>query len=81
MQQIEKLYLEASELDENKRNEFLDEACREDEELRKEIDSLLMHEKKTESFLEFPALQELAPSLADTYAEDSEKEIGGSPLQ
>lgn len=78
MQQIEKLYLEASELDENKRNEFLDEACGEDEELRKEIDSLLMHEKKTESFLEFSALQDLAPSLADTYTEDLEKEIEGT---
>ena len=78
LQQIEKLYLDVSELDEKDRTDYLDKACREDLELRREIDSLLIHEKETESFLEYPALQELAPSLAGSYAEIPEKDIKGS---
>jgi serine/threonine protein kinase/Tfp pilus assembly protein PilF len=78
MQRIEQIYLETSELDETQRDAFLQKACREDDRLLKDVQSLLAHERKAESFLESSALQELASSLADSYAEAAAKEIEGS---
>ncbi len=69
LRQIERLYLEASVLDESARDAFLQEACRSDESLRKEIETLLAQEEKSERFLESPALQGLAVSLADSWTE------------
>jgi eukaryotic-like serine/threonine-protein kinase len=75
MRKVERIYLKASRLDESSRNDFLRKACLNNEGLRREIDSLLKHEKESESFLESPALQELAPSLADSWVENSAPEI------
>ena len=52
---IEQLWDAAVERD-NQRAAFLNEACAGDEELRREVESLLAHHEKTESFIEVPAL-------------------------
>ena len=52
--QIEDLFHEASELDEGRRAEFLSQACRDDEELQREVESLLAHEKRAARFIETP---------------------------
>src|SRR5262245_43089900 len=67
-QQIERLYHHALELEVNQRALFLDEACAGDEELRREIDSLLVAREKagrTGKFLNRPALEVAARTLAE----------------
>jgi Tol biopolymer transport system component/predicted Ser/Thr protein kinase len=58
--QIEKLYHSALELDESRRKAFLDQACSGDEELRREVESLLSCQASAEQFIEAPALQVIA---------------------
>jgi serine/threonine-protein kinase len=53
-QQIEILFHTARELDENERNAYLAQMCREDELLRSEVESLLSFEDKSD-FMELPA--------------------------
>src|SRR5215469_10805092 len=62
--QIEHLYNRARQLEESEWATFLDAACYGDEGLRREIDSLLVYSKHSASFLEFPALDMLAQSMA-----------------
>ena len=57
LQKIEQLYYSALEREENQRAAFLQEACGADEELRREIESLLAHEKGAERFLESHPLE------------------------
>jgi serine/threonine-protein kinase len=76
MGQIERLFHEASELEENRRGAFLRQACAGNDDLRNEIDSLLAQEKHAESFLESTALLEQARSLADAWTEVPEPGIG-----
>ncbi len=78
MRQVEKLYLKASRLNKSQRNAFLNKACLEDKELRREIDSLLVHEKKAKHFLNTSALQELTPSLANSWVEAPAVQTGDS---
>jgi serine/threonine protein kinase len=54
---VEDLYHRVLELDESRRAEFLDDSCRDDEALRRELESLLAHEKAAEHFIELPALE------------------------
>ena len=54
--QIEDLYHEASALDEGRRAKFLSQACKGDEELRRELESLLAHEQNAARFIETPAM-------------------------
>ena len=61
---LEKLYHAAVALDEPKRENFLDEACTGDEQLRSDIESLLACNSDTGSFMELPALELAARSLA-----------------
>jgi len=56
-QQIEKLYHSALELDESQRKPFLDRACSGDEDLRREVESLLSRQRSAEQFFEAPAIQ------------------------
>jgi serine/threonine protein kinase/tetratricopeptide (TPR) repeat protein len=51
-QRVEHLYHCALELTESKRSAFLENSCRDDDELRREIESLLAHEKRVGDFLE-----------------------------
>jgi serine/threonine protein kinase len=69
--QIDRLYQATLERDATERGAFLDEACVGDEELRREVESLLAaHEqaKEAEDFLNQPALQIAAQALADDQA-------------
>jgi serine/threonine protein kinase len=70
--QIDRLYQAALERDANERGAFLDEACAGDEELRREVESLLAANEKAkeaEDFLNEPALQVAAQAIADDHAQ------------
>jgi eukaryotic-like serine/threonine-protein kinase len=64
-QQIDEIFDAALELPTSERQTYLDEACRGDAELRKEVESLLKAFDKAEHFIESPALEIAAKSLAD----------------
>ncbi len=59
-QQVEKLCQAALELEESRRAAFLEDACRGDEELRREVESLLRFDR----FIEEPALEVAAKMIA-----------------
>src|SRR5712691_8039691 len=56
---IEQLYNEALERRPEERSSFLAEACRGDEEMRREVDSLLDHLEKDRAFLSSPAVNHI----------------------
>ena len=55
-QQVERLYHQARERDLHERAAFLDQACGDDDALRREVESLLAEDEGVRSFLETPAL-------------------------
>jgi serine/threonine protein kinase len=61
---VEDLYHLVLDLDESRRAEFLDDSCRDDEALRRELESLLAHEKAAEHFIESPALEVMGKLVA-----------------
>ena len=63
--QIDALLGDALELESSRRDDFLDEACAGDEELRNRIDALLSAHAQAESFIEVPALALAAEAVAD----------------
>ena len=76
---IEHLFYAALELEPNSRAAFLDQACRGDAEVRKEVESLLQVEGQTMSFLRKPVL-EAAQQIAAKKEELSGKRIGAYQL-
>ncbi|HEX4809882.1 MAG TPA: serine/threonine-protein kinase [Bryobacteraceae bacterium] len=65
---LETLFYAASELDEQKRGEFLDQACGQDAQLRAEVESLLFSSKQTLGLLQEPVLaaaQEIAAAVQE----------------
>jgi serine/threonine protein kinase/tetratricopeptide (TPR) repeat protein len=62
--QIEQLYHSAREQDPDERDRFLMQACAGDEELRREVESLLGYETETAMLLDRPALEVAARALA-----------------
>ena len=54
--QIEQLYLAALEREPRERTDFLAQACAGDDELRREVESLLACQKEAEDFIESPAV-------------------------
>jgi eukaryotic-like serine/threonine-protein kinase len=56
-QKLEDLYHQALAFDQIRRDEFLKQSCGGDEDLRKEVESLLAQEKEAEHFIESPALR------------------------
>ena len=64
-QEIERLCHTALERDGSKRAAFLEEACRGDESLRREVEFLLEQEGEAEDFLEAPALEVAAQAYAE----------------
>ena len=62
---VEDLYHRALELDESRRAEFLEHSCAEDEVVRREVESLLAHEKAAEHFIESPALEVMGKLIAN----------------
>src|SRR5215207_7687028 len=63
-QQVERLYHAALERGAEGRAAFLAEACAGDEELRREVESLLAYEDEAENFIESPALEVAAQMMA-----------------
>jgi eukaryotic-like serine/threonine-protein kinase len=61
---VEDLYHRALELEESQRPEFLQHSCGDDEVLRREVESLLAHEKAAERFIESPALDVVGKIVA-----------------
>ena len=63
--EIERLCHAALERDESERAGFLEEACRGDESLRREVEFLLEQEAEAEDFLEAPALEVAAQAYGE----------------
>jgi serine/threonine protein kinase/Tol biopolymer transport system component len=74
--EIEQHYHSALECDESQRAAFLERACAGDEELRKEVESLLKYQESAENFIEAPALEVAAKMLAD----DESKFVSGQRI-
>ncbi len=68
-EQVAQLFSAALEHKESERSAFLEEACAGDDELRREVESLLAREGKDTSFIESPALNMAAQSLARDQAQ------------
>jgi eukaryotic-like serine/threonine-protein kinase len=64
-QQVEKICQSALELEESRRAAFLKEACAGDEELRREVESLLRFDRHGDRFIEEPALEVAAKMIAE----------------
>ena len=62
--QVEDLYHRALELDETRRAAFLKDACHDNEALRREVESLLAHERAARDFIESPALKVIGDLVA-----------------
>ena len=67
-EQIEKLYHTALETDASQRSAFLDQACAGDDELRREVESLLAYVTRAQDFIESPAIELAATMLAKDQA-------------
>jgi hypothetical protein len=63
-EQLARLHRAVLEREEGERAAFLQEACAGDENLRREVESLLGYEKQGEAFMESPPLQAAARLLA-----------------
>ena len=63
-EQVEKLCQSALELEESQRKAFLEEACSGDDELRREVESLLRFDRHGEQFIEQPAIDVAAKMIA-----------------
>jgi predicted ATPase len=77
---VEELCQRALELDENRRAEFLQSAYGGDDELRREVESLLAHEKKAKQFIESPAVEVAGRILAHETPKRSRKNLVGSTV-
>ena len=69
-QRIEELYERALAREPAEREPYLAEACGEDQELRREVDSLLGHAQGADDFLEKPALEVAARQYVSAVTED-----------
>jgi len=63
-QEINQLYQAALDLEASQRSAFLDRACAGDEELRREVESLLASHEQASKFIEAPALEVAAKEIA-----------------
>ncbi len=75
--QIEKLYHSVAALRPSEHAAFLDQFCRDDPDLRQEVESLLAHDKQAENFIESPALEIAADQLASGEDQSMEGRIVG----
>ena len=67
-EQVALLHRAALQYEESRRAAFLDDACAGDEDLRREVESLLAYEGKAENFMEVPALEVVAKQFAERQA-------------
>jgi eukaryotic-like serine/threonine-protein kinase len=65
LQQIEQLYHSALEREPSQRAAFLEQACGADDELRKEVESLLRYKSEAADFIETPAMERAAKEIAE----------------
>ncbi len=77
---VEELCQQALELNEGRRTEFLQYACGGDDELRREVESLLAHEKKADQFIESPALEVAGKILANQAPKVTWKNLIGTAV-
>ena len=63
-QQVEHLYHSTLEKEVSERRDFLARACAGDDELRREVESLLSYEDHAKDFIESPALEVAAKMMA-----------------
>ena len=64
-EEINRLYNAAVEVEEKERTTFLEKACQGDQELRREVESLLAYDQKGQQLLDRPAMQMAAEKLAN----------------
>src|SRR5439155_22354981 len=64
-EQINKLYYAAMEVEDKGRTSFLEQACKEDRELRSEVESLLKMNAQMGGFLGTPTMEEVAREMKD----------------
>ncbi|HEX7332959.1 MAG TPA: protein kinase [Pyrinomonadaceae bacterium] len=67
-QEVERLYHAVVAKPAGERSDFLAEACAGDEELRREVESLLAYEDRAETFIESPALDMAARMMAGEHS-------------
>ncbi|HEU4875505.1 MAG TPA: serine/threonine-protein kinase, partial [Pyrinomonadaceae bacterium] len=67
-QHVERVYHSVVAKPSSERSQFLVEACAGDEELRREVESLLAYEDRAETFIESPALQIAARMMAGEHS-------------
>jgi Tol biopolymer transport system component len=79
-QKIEQLCNAALEREASQRGAFLAQACQGDDELRREVESLLKQEKPAEGFLESPALEVAAAALAKMQGGDGGPSLVGREI-
>jgi predicted ATPase len=77
---VEELCQQALELDGDRRAEFLQSACGTDDELRREVESLLAHEKKAQHFIETPAVEVAGKILANHAPKKTWKNLIGTTV-
>jgi non-specific serine/threonine protein kinase/serine/threonine-protein kinase len=75
--QIEQLFHAALQREEAQRGAFLEDACAGDQALRREVESLLAHEDRSEEFMDSPALEFAAKALARDQAGSETPAIAG----
>jgi len=80
LQEIERLFQAASELDPGRRKIFLQESCGGDDALRREVESLLGYHETAGDFLESPAIQDHAAALAGDSSADAAPSMTGRTL-
>ena len=68
-QKVDEIFHAALQYKPDERKAFIEEACQGDEELRREIDSLLAEERGADQFIEQPAMEVVAKDLADEQRE------------
>ena len=78
---VEDLYHRALQVDESRRDDFLKASCGDDEVLRREVESLLAHDRAAQPFIESPALEVAGKLLAEEKLRNAtEKKLVGSTI-
>src|SRR5437773_181139 len=75
--EIERVYHAAREQGEGELGAFLKEACGSDEELRREVESLLAYQTATEDFMDAPPMDVAARQLARERGEEMQGRVLG----
>src|SRR5262245_2073911 len=79
-EQIERLYHAALEREPDAREAFLNEACPDDEDLRREVAGLLACDVPSDSFIQSPAIEIAAKALAAEPLDESSTRPMRSPI-